>query len=149
MVLKFVLRCCVTLRLANTDQWSEKYIFTYIDTRLMQVSYTHFDQPFWNYGAFPLSDSNGTRLENPWARTSSNASPFDKDFYLVLNVAVGGTNGWFKDGKSGKPWLDGSPTAKLDFWRAREQWFPTWQDRGWMEVKRVKMWQQAGYNGCE
>jgi hypothetical protein len=28
-------------------------------------------------------------------------------FYLILNVAVGGTNGWFPDGPE-KPWLDGS-----------------------------------------
>lgn len=29
------------------------------------------------------------------------------EFYLILDVAVGGTNGWFPDG-SEKPWLDGS-----------------------------------------
>jgi hypothetical protein len=28
-------------------------------------------------------------------------------FYLIMNVAVGGTNGWFPDGPE-KPWLDGS-----------------------------------------
>jgi len=28
-------------------------------------------------------------------------------FYLIMNVAVGGTNGWFPDGNE-KPWLDGS-----------------------------------------
>lgn len=135
----------------DTDlvQWSEKYIFTYIDTRLLQVLYTYFDQPFWDYGKFPLSDRNGTQLVNPWAGTGSNTSPFDQDFYLILSVAVGGTNGWFRDGKSGKPWLDSSPTAKRDFWLAKDQWYPTWQDRGWMEVKSVKMWQQAGHNGCK
>ncbi|KAF2648214.1 glycoside hydrolase family 16 protein [Lophiostoma macrostomum CBS 122681] len=129
-------------------EWSEKYIFTYIDTRLLQVMYTHFDQPFWEYGQFPLSDSNGTQLVNPWSSTGSNASPFDQDFHVVLNVAVGGTNGWFKDGKSGKPWLDSSPTAKRDFWEARDQWYPTWQKQGFMQVKKVVMLQQKGYNGC-
>lgn len=110
--------------------------------------YTHFDEPFWQYGQFPLSDTNGTRLENPWGLTGSNASPFDQNFYLVLNVAVGGTNGWFKDGKSGKPWLDGSPTAQLDFHNAQNQWYPTWEKGGQMKIKSVKMWQQSGYNGC-
>jgi len=129
-------------------QWSEKYIFTYINTRLLQVMYTHFDEPFWTYGQFPLAEVNGTRLDNPWAQTGSNTSPFDRDFYLVLNVAVGGTNGWFKDGKSGKPWIDMSPRAKKDFWDARNQWYPTWQKGGHMEVKSVRMWQQGGYNGC-
>jgi beta-glucanase (GH16 family) len=129
-------------------EWSEKYIFTYINTRLLQVMYTHFDEPFFEYGRFPLADSNGTRLDNPWAATGSNTSPFDQDFYLILNVAVGGTNGWFEDGKSNKPWLDGSKTAKKDFWQAKDQWYPTWEKNGQMEVKSVKMWQQSGYNGC-
>ena len=111
--------------------------------------YTHFSEPLWTYGKFPLADANGTRLSDPWAYTGSNASPFDQDFYLVLNVAVGGTNGWFSDGKSGKPWIDGSSRAKRDFWEAREQWYPSWDAQGQMEVKSVKMWQQSGYNGCQ
>ncbi|KAL1599975.1 hypothetical protein SLS59_006048 [Nothophoma quercina] len=130
-------------------EWSEKYIFTYINTRLLQVMYTHFDEPFFEYGRFPLADSNGTRLDNPWAATGSNTSPFDQDFYLIINVAVGGTNGWFEDGKSAKPWLDGSQTAKKDFWQAKDQWYPTWEKDGQMEIKSVKMWQQSGYNGCK
>ncbi|KAH7122381.1 concanavalin A-like lectin/glucanase domain-containing protein [Dendryphion nanum] len=129
-------------------EWSEKYIFTYIDTRLLQVMYTQFDRPFWQQGQFPLSDSNGTRLQNPWSFTENNASPFDEEFYLIINLAVGGTNGWFKDGKSGKPWLDASPTARKDFWQAQDEWLPTWEKQGQLEIKSVKIWQQAGYNGC-
>ncbi|KAE9964159.1 hypothetical protein BLS_008584 [Venturia inaequalis] len=128
-------------------EWSEKYLFTYIDTRLLQVMYNHFDTPFFTKGRFPLTDSNGTRLDNPW-QSGSDATPFDQDFYLILNVAVGGTNGWFKDGASGKPWVDGDPNAKRAFWNARDQWYPTWQKDGEMIVKSVKMWQQKGYNGC-
>ena len=39
-------------------------------------------------------------------------------FSLVLSVAVGGTGGYFPDVVSNptKPWLNSSPTAKLDFW---------------------------------
>ena len=29
-------------------------------------------------------------------------------FYLIMNVAVGGTNGWFPDNIGDKPWLDQS-----------------------------------------
>ena len=29
-------------------------------------------------------------------------------FYLILDVAVGGTNGWFPDGAGDKPWLNGA-----------------------------------------
>ncbi|KAF2740978.1 putative beta-1,3-glucan-binding protein [Polyplosphaeria fusca] len=130
-------------------EWSEKYIFTYIDTRLLQVMYTHFKDPFWQYGQFPLSDSNGTRLRDPWSWTGSKSTPFDQDFYLIINVAVGGTNGWFKDGKSGKPWIDDVHDARLDFYNAQNQWLPTWMENGQMKIKSVKMWQQSGYNGCE
>ncbi|KZF20767.1 glycoside hydrolase family 16 protein [Xylona heveae TC161] len=129
-------------------EWSEKYLFTYIDTRLLQVLYTKFDEPLWKRGNFPIADSNGTRLSDPWSQTGNDATPFDQDFYLIMNVAVGGTNGWFKDGSSGKPWVDGSATAKKDFWNARDQWMPTWEKDGQMLVESVKIWQQQGYNGC-
>ena len=129
-------------------EWSEKYLFTYIDTRLLQVLYTKFDSPLWERGNFPLSDSNGSSLVDPWTQTGNFATPFDEDFYLILNVAVGGTNGWFEDGKSGKPWVDASPAARKEFWDARNDWLPTWQDAGEMVVSKVKIWQQQGYNGC-
>ena len=92
-------------------EWSEKYIFSYIDTRLLQSLYTAFDKPFWQQGHFPPSDANGTRLVDPWSQTGRDSTPFDQNFYLILNVAVGGTNGWFEDGVEGKPWVDASPTA--------------------------------------
>lgn len=129
-------------------EWSEKYIFTYIDTRLLQVLYTPFNKPFWQKGDFPLSSPNGSAYIDTWSSTGRDSTPFDQDFYLILNVAVGGTNGWFKDGEAGKPWVDAAPNAKTTFWNARDQWYPTWQKNGEMKVKSVKMWQQQGYNGC-
>ena len=125
-------------------EWSEKYIFTYVDTRLLQVLYFDFDSPLYPRGNFPLSDSNGSSLYDPWSQTGKDSTPFDEDFYLILNVAVGGTNGWFQDGQAGKPWVDQSPTAKKDFWDAKDQWYPTWQDNGQMVIHSVKMWQQKG-----
>lgn len=129
-------------------EWSEKYVFMYMDTRLLQVLYIKFNEPFWTRGDFSASNSNGTINENPWA-SGSDATPFDQEFYLILNVAVGGTNGWFPDGVGGKPWVDSSTSAKLEFWDAKDQWYPTWEENGQMIVKSVKMWQQAGYNGCK
>lgn len=122
-------------------EWSQKYLFTYINSRLLQVLYTNFDESLWDRGQFPDSNSNGTRMVNPWQGGALNA-PFDQKFYLILNVAVGGTNGWFEDGKSGKPWLDSSPNAKKDFWNSQDQWFPTWTDPT-MKVSKVMMWQQC------
>lgn len=130
-------------------EWSEKYLFTYIDNRLLQVLYVNFNpkQGLWQRGNFPLSSQNGTRFVDPWSQTGQPSTPFDEDFYLIINLAVGGTNGWFQDGKNQKPWVDGSPTAKKDFWTAQKQWLPTWTQPE-LRVKSVKMWQQAGYNGC-
>ena len=123
-------------------EWSQKYIFTYVDTRLMQVLYNPFTpEGLWARGQFPLSLSNGTTITDPWVDGGFNA-PFDQEFYLVLNVAVGATNGWFQDGAGGKPWVDNSLTAKKDFWDARDQWLPTWGDGAQMVVSKVQMWQQ-------
>jgi hypothetical protein len=37
-------------------------------------------------------------------------------FYLILDVAVGGTNGFFPDNVGGKPWVDSSLTAMSGKW---------------------------------
>lgn len=126
-------------------EWSQKYLFTYINTRLLQVLYTNFDEPMWQRGNFPASTANGTRLVDVWSETGRPQTPFDMPFYLILNVAVGGTNGWFQDGKSGKPWVDASSSAPLEFWNARDTWEPTWTQPQ-MEVQQVSMWQQCDGN---
>ncbi|KAL0259453.1 hypothetical protein SLS55_005190 [Diplodia seriata] len=123
-------------------EWTEKYLYTYIDSQLLQVMYTPFKQQLWSRGNFPSATANGTRLTNPWADGGVNA-PFDQEFYLILNVAVGGTNGWFTDGKYSKPWIDASATAKKDFWNARNSWYPTWEKNGQMIVDSVKMWKHC------
>ena len=88
-----------------------------------------FDVPFFQRGKFPTSVANASQeiiLPNPWAGRG-NSAPFDQRmcnsrntpltkndffpliaFYLILDVAVGGTNGWFPDGAGNKPWLNGA-----------------------------------------
>lgn len=129
-------------------EWSQKYIFTWIDSILLQVLYANFNEGLWKRGGFPSFDSNGTHLTDVWSQSGHNSAPFDQEFYLILNVAVGGTNGWFEDGKSGKPWVDTSLTAKKDFWEARDKWYPTWTapGAGQMEVSKVEMWKQCDGN---
>ncbi|KAK5084882.1 hypothetical protein LTR70_007824 [Exophiala xenobiotica] len=133
-------------------EWSEKYLFTYLDNRLAQVMYVPFNpkQGLWQRGDFPLANGNGTVFVDPWSQTGQPSTPFDQDFYLIINLAVGGQNGWFEDGKSQKPWVDRSPTAKKDFWNARDEWMKSW-DEGSPElrVRSVKVWQQQGFNGCD
>jgi hypothetical protein len=50
-----------------------------------------------------------------------------------------------RDGQCGKPWVDGSESAALDFLNAQDAWLPTWGagDLRGMAVKSVKMWQQG------
>ena len=98
---------------------------------------------------------NGTAYVDPWTKTGNPSAPFDQDFYLILNVAVGGSNGWFKDGEDDKPWVNNSPNSRVTFWNGRESWSETWKDDGKskksvgeMKIKRVQMWQQKGFKGC-
>lgn len=77
-----------------------------------------------------------------WSQTGRYNTPFDQAFYLIANVAVGSTNGYFADGVDGKPWVGVAPTAMRDFWYANATWAPTWSDQG-MTIKSVKMWQEG------
>lgn len=100
----------------------------------------------WNRGKFgSMITENDTALFDPWTASSNRNTPFDQSFYLILNVAVGGTNGYFQDSKSNKPWADQSPTAPLEFWSARDAWLPTWGlgDSKGMTVSSVKMYRQG------
>ena len=55
-------------------------------------------------------------------------APFDQKYYLILNLAVGGTNGFFPDDTTGsrKPWSNAGGNAFADFWGAKNEWYPTW-----------------------
>lgn len=80
-------------------EWSDKYIYFYVDSRLAQIMYYSFDskKDLWSRGEFDQYNENSTLLTNPWAGTASTAgnAPFDQKFFLILNVAVGAKNGWF------------------------------------------------------
>ena len=101
----------------------------YVDTRLHTLLDLSFNQPFFQRGDFPEVISNGSGLAplpNPWIN-GTYATPFDQgiflssrifflfcylfssnyiEFYFIMNVAVGSTNGWFPDGQGNKPWLN-------------------------------------------
>ena len=99
----------------------------------------------WERGQFSQSIVNHSALFDPWSQTGRADTPFDKPFYLILNVAVGSTNGFFKDGVGNKPWGDQSLTAPAEFWSADTTWKQTWGAGGsdGMTVKSVKMWRQG------
>ena len=37
------------------------------------------------------------------------------EFYLIMNVVVGSTNGWFPDGQGKKPWLNHAQSMFFEF----------------------------------
>ena len=75
-------------------------------------------------------------------------APFDQEFYMILNLAVGGTS-YFTDEASyggGKPWNNKSPQEATDFWNGRGSWLSGWnleQDyskKASLQVDYVKIW---------
>ncbi len=132
-------------------EWSEDYLYTYMDSRLQQILYVGFKgkntpKSLWERGGWKEMFVNSTLIQDPWSQTQRANTPFDENFYLILNVAVGSTNGWFLDGEGSKPWVDDSAQwARSNFYEQVDKWLPTWgegNERG-MTVKSVKMWQQG------
>lgn len=132
-------------------EWTEDKIFTWERSpvwRNLEVDMK--SGGFWKLGQFPERMGNGTLLDDPWAGQTEpyvRSAPFDQEFYLVMNVAVGGTNGFFQDRQGdNKPWSNDAQNARAQFWTSRDQWLPTWpkdpKQRG-MAIEYVKMWQRC------
>jgi len=114
-------------------EWTSSHIQVFVDDRnMMDIPIT---QSFWQKGGFSGN--------NIWA-SGQNAAPFDQPFYLILNVAIAGTNGFFPDGwhyDQNKPWNNNSPTEPADFWNDRHNWYSTWSALSAMEIDYVEMTQ--------
>jgi len=121
--------------------WSPNGIRFFIDDEnqaLMDVPYPLIDKNpgwknFWEWGK-PWNTN-----ENPWA-SGTKMAPFDKAFHFIVNVAVGGTNGFIPDGavnrggaaNQQKPWNngDGYVNSMRKFYDARDNWKSTWDKEG-------------------
>lgn len=123
-------------------KWDEHGLYTYIDddkNRLVEVNFD--EKSMWELGQF-----DELNYANPWQGRGKSA-PFDQKFHLIMNVAVGGTNDYWPDGKSNKPWSKEVPDAAKRFWEARSDWLPTWQqdvnngENAALQVDWVKVWQ--------
>nr|AEE89455.1 beta-glucan recognition protein [Tapes literatus] len=120
--------------------WDEDHISISIDdTEVLNVTP---QTSMWEFGEL---DKDG--VENPWA-AGTKMAPFDQEFFLILNVAIGGT-GFFPDkfvSPVGKPWNDKSEFTARDFWNARGQWYPTWNpdknngEDAAMQVDYIRVW---------
>ncbi|KAI0782755.1 concanavalin A-like lectin/glucanase domain-containing protein [Abortiporus biennis] len=116
-------------------EWTPDWMRFYVDSKLqatMNVKITgKGGKSFFDAGGYPPTALNGTSVpvvvEDIWAQKSgSAAAPFDQQFYLILDLAAGGTSGWFPDKVGDKPWFDGSATAMADFANAQGTWSSTW-----------------------
>lgn len=80
-------------------EWNEDQIYFYLKSRIYQTLFVGFSkkQDLWQLGNFAQTSENSTLLLNPWTTSNSTTgnAPFDQNFYPIMNVAVGGTNGWF------------------------------------------------------
>ncbi|KAH3778376.1 hypothetical protein DPMN_179832 [Dreissena polymorpha] len=91
---------------------------------------------FWQKGGFGGN--------NIWG-SGTKAAPFDQAFYLILNVAVGGTSGWWQENwqySSQKPWNNGQSQrdAQNSFWNGRNNWQGSWHgDDVAMEIDWAEM----------
>ncbi|XP_042221990.1 beta-1,3-glucan-binding protein-like isoform X1 [Homarus americanus] len=121
--------------------WTKDDMKFYVDDEL-KLTVDPFTN-FWDFGGF------GDSYDNPWA-AGGKMAPFDQKFYIVLNLAVGGTNGFFPDdvpSNPPKPWSNVSPQALLDFWNGHSSWLPTWEqgegrisEKAALQVDYVKVW---------
>ncbi|XP_070574553.1 beta-1,3-glucan-binding protein-like [Ptychodera flava] len=128
-------------------EWSSKNIRFFVDGEEI-LFVDPGDNGFWEYGDF---NTNLPFADNPW-REGTKMAPFDEEFYIILNVAVGGTTGYFGDDLQNypvncpKPWSNNSPHAPKEFWDARDCWYPTWRpdeengELAAMQVDYVRVW---------
>jgi len=116
--------------------WNETTLYTYLDDESQKVLEVPFNVHFWQKGGWDK-----TGMTNPWKNRPC-AAPFDQEYYLILNVAVGGTGPYFPDGMAGKPWVSTDMHAVNSFWAAKDQWHPTWiGDNVALQIDYVQIYQ--------
>ncbi|KAH7877142.1 concanavalin A-like lectin/glucanase domain-containing protein [Lentinula edodes] len=135
-----------------TLEWTDQWMRMYVDSRLqamLDISLKSSKESFFNRAGYPstaINSSSGdtVAVENIYDEAGGGwNAPFDQEFYLIIQLAVGGTSGWFPDGAGGKMWTDGSTEAMYDFAEAQDEWYASWptsEDDKALRVDWVKMW---------
>lgn len=115
--------------------WDADQLFTYIDSPsnvVLKVDFTA--ESFFTRGQFP------SNFKNPWVG-EDNSAPFNQEFHIILNLAVGGTGGYFPEGVGNKPWSNSDGHSINAFWNARGAWLQTWQgESAALQVDSVNVW---------
>lgn len=77
-----------TFRTYGMD-WTPQGIRIWVDEPIYILKNFRFElDPFTNF-KLPTTDEYGVPLDNPWLISPHKSAPFDMDFYLILNIAVG------------------------------------------------------------
>jgi len=95
-------------------EWTPDYIRSTVDGN--EIMYISMSPPFFDRGDYPPG------ADNPWRNGGPNA-PFDQEYYVIINLAVGGTTGYWPPPT---PWGD-NEHAMRDFWTNKAAWLPSWE----------------------
>ncbi|XP_055958924.1 beta-1,3-glucan-binding protein [Patella vulgata] len=101
-------------------EWSPDRLVIKVDGKWMNTIDVHDGSSIW--------DMFNLKGDNPWVN-GTKIAPFDKEFYLILNVAVGGTTSMFSDSFTypyTKPWKNSDARPMANFWAGRNLWLPSW-----------------------
>jgi len=129
--------------------WDEEMMYTYILDELNGTEDVILDlrsgykNGFWEP---PLGNSGEIGWDKcPYTSSKNINAPFDQEFFIVMNVAVGGQGGalgyWVNAPWAGCTFPSCATTTR--FWESRDDWFPTWQNAGddiSMIIDSVKVW---------
>ncbi|KAL8619442.1 hypothetical protein ACOMHN_011793 [Nucella lapillus] len=114
------------------------------ELRLNGTQFTNGFHSYWmDWTADYIKYDSQLQGDDIWASGGKDA-PFDRPFYLIMNVAVGG--GWFWEWMVNspypQPWHSNATKAEQfqQFWQARHLWEPTWHaENTAMRVRSVTM----------
>ena len=121
--------------------WNETYIGTYFDNESNVVLHVPINQSFWS-----RTGLQSPPWDNPWKDTEMNA-PFNQEYYLIMNLAVGGVTGFFPDDPN-KPWQNDHSHTVNQFYDAKDDWYPTWDgEKSALQVDSVRVWTYTDDDG--
>lgn len=87
-------------------------------------------------GFYKLKNELDLKGTERWKRSNSIMAPFDQEMYITIGVGIGGHN--FKD-EDCKPWTNYDPKSQKNFFKQKDNWYPTWSKDSKLEVEYVKV----------
>lgn len=129
------------IRKTSNSAWSDDFnIFSVTWTDQMIAFYVNGNRYGTVYspegGFASLKEYLSLNGAHRWRNSNSIMAPFDQEMFITLGVGVGGHN--FADGGL-KPWNNSDPKSQKNFFRHKNEWYPTWNTYCKMEVEYIKV----------